>query len=355
MHLWQCDCLGYCTKVLRLLPVSSGIFLQNKKLLCPKIRFEARRKCHRHGVFGRGPFEFAFRLRLERYMPEITWSSIALAFGMMPSAQQDILRRSSIEVCIFKSTELKLYQEALRAKQALLAGQKLKLTESMGTVPNNGGFDWIRTKNGPSDRIERLACFTRTAHALAGQGYTLPSGAVAELDIQHTVQGTEVVSASAFQSGTGNKTLRHDGQTVMEVALASQQAGKATVAVNAASAYQVGGGVMSGGRHALEETWCTMSTLLPSLQKVQWEDKRATASVHDAGHMHQHIPVDSCVLSPGVQIFRDTSAKGYKFQDQPVRLTGVCSIAMFNMNSRVADSPLDAPHDFVEYCRQVKD
>jgi len=33
----------------------------------------------------------------------------------------------------------------------------------------------------------------------------------------------------------------------------------------------------------------------------------------------------------------------------------VCSIAMFNMNSRVADSPLDAPHDFAEYCHQVKD
>mmetsp|Transcript_18357 Transcript_18357/g.32090 ORF Transcript_18357/g.32090 Transcript_18357/m.32090 type:complete len:197 (+) Transcript_18357:1-591(+) len=27
---------------------------------------------------------------------------------------------------------------------------------------------------------------------------------------------------------------------------------------------------------------------------------------------------------------------------------------MFNMNSRVSDSPLDAPRDFAEYCRQVK-
>ena len=26
---------------------------------------------------------------------------------------------------------------------------------------------------------------------------------------------------------------------------------------------------------------------------------------------------------------------------------------MFNMNIRVSDSPLDAPQDFAEYCRQV--
>jgi len=312
------------SQVLRLLPISSGIFLQNKKL--------------------------------DRYMPEITWSAIALAFGMLPAAQREILRNTSIEVCIFKKAEFKAYTEKLSEKKSLLGTPPmLKLTESMGTVPNKGGFDWVRTKNSPSDRLERLACFTRTAHALASQGYSLPMGEV-KLDLQPTLQGTEVVKSGAFSStGYGTKVLRHENLTVMEVALKTQSAGKATMAVNAASAYQVGGGVMSGGRHALEETWCTMSTLLPSLQKVQWEDRRTSPHSGHSHHLHQHIPVDACILSPNVQVFRDTSAKGYRFQEQPVALTGVCSMAMFNMNSRVADSPLDAPEEFIEYCRQVKD
>ena len=290
-------------------------------------------------------------------MAEITWSAISLAFGMMPTAQQDVLRNSSIEVCIFKKTEYKLYEASLASKVALLAGDKMKLTETMGSVPKKyGNFDWIRNKNSTSDRLERLGCFINTAHALAGGGYTLPSGEAVPLDSRTTAQSTEVIDATAFlaaQPGRGIKSLRHDDLTVMEVAMKIQASGKATVAVNAASAYQVGGGVMSGGRHALEETWCTMSTLLPSLQKIQWQDKRSSS--HSHGHLHQHIPVTSCILSPQVQIFRDTSARGYAFQEKPTSLAGVCSIAMFNMNSRVADSPLDAPHDFAEYCHQVKD
>ena len=282
-------------------------------------------------------------------MPEITYSSIVLAFGMMPRAQQEILKNSTIEICIFKKAELKAYEEKLQAKLK----QELKLTETMGAVPSKGGFDWVRTKNGPSDGLERLNCFTRTAFALGSSKYRLADGRQVDLRLQPTLDGTEVVRASAFSSGTGKRTVRHENLTVMEVALQMQGAGKATMAVNAASAYQVGGGVMSGGRHALEETWCTMSTLLPSLQKVQWQDRRTNHSAH--GHLHQHIPVDACILSPAVQVFRDTSAQGYRFQEQPVTLTGVCSMAMFNMNSRVADSPLDAPTEFPEYCKQVKD
>ena len=290
-------------------------------------------------------------------MAEITWSAISLAFGMMPTAQQDVLRNSSIEVCIFKKSEYKLYEASLASKVALLVGDKMKLTETMGSVPKKyGNFDWIRNKNGTSDRLERLGCFINTAHALAGGGYSLPSGEAVPLDSRTTAQSTEVVDAAAFlagQPGRGVKSLRHDDLTVMEVAMKMQASGKATVAVNAASAYQVGGGVMSGGRHALEEAMCTTSTLLPSLQKVQWQDRRSTSHAHE--HLHQHIPVTSCIMSPQVQIFRDTSARGYAFQERPTTLAGVCSIAMFNMNSRVADSPLDAPHDFAEYCHQVKD
>jgi len=64
--------------------------------------------------------------------------------------------------------------------------------------------------------------------------------------------------------------------------------------------------------------------------------------------------VDGCIVSPFVEVFREGSNDGYGFLPSPVKLQGVCSVAMFNMNPRVSDSPLDAPRDFKTYCRQAK-
>lgn len=97
-----------------------------------------------------------------------------------------------------------------------------------------------------------------------------------------------------------------------------------------------------------------ISTLLGSLQKAAAHPTPASADAVD-GFGPRHVPVDGCIVSPDVVIFRETSAKGYAFQAQPIKLAGVCSVAMFNMNPRVSDSPVDAPHDFETYCRQVKD
>ena len=37
------------------------------------------------------------------------------------------------------------------------------------------------------------------------------------------------------------------------------------------------------------------------------------------------------------------------------RRAAMKGVAMFNMNPRVTDSPLDAPRDFKEYCRQAQE
>eukprot|EP00435_Cladocopium_sp_Y103_P030279 s1894_g7.t1 len=58
----------------------------------------------------------------------------------------------------------------------------------------------------------------------------------------------------ASASGAPKVAYDQDGQTVLDNAVKVSKAGKKAVAVNAASAYSVGGGVMSGGRHALEDT-----------------------------------------------------------------------------------------------------
>merc|ERR1719265_2673712 len=59
----------------------------------------------------------------------------------------------------------------------------------------------------------------------------------------------------------------------------------------------------------------------------------------------QYLPDDGVVISPHVEVFREGSATGYAFLKQPVELAGIVSLAMFNKNPRVKDSPVDAPRD----------
>eukprot|EP00927_Polykrikos_kofoidii_P023329 TRINITY_DN2152_c0_g1_i1.p1 TRINITY_DN2152_c0_g1~~TRINITY_DN2152_c0_g1_i1.p1 ORF type:complete len:1027 (+),score=171.68 TRINITY_DN2152_c0_g1_i1:15-3095(+) len=306
-------------KVLRLLPVSSGIFLHNRKL--------------------------------EKHMAEITWGALAVSFMMLPPALQDVLKDVSIEVCLFKKHEFVDYHQSLKKKQELVGtGDSLRVGDDQGRVnQKRGAYDWVRNANGPDDRLKRVCAALQTAHAIHCGGYTLGAKVVKLAPLKEMIDGTQKKFAYPLVKRIGNsgrltKISRDEhGGTVMDVAIKFQGEGKRTVAVNAASAFSLGGGVLYGGRHALEESWCTMSTLLPSLQSIN--------SQHDAG---MHIPVDGCIFSPGVEIFRETSVFGYGFQASTTKLQGVCSVAMFNMNPRVSDSPLDAPRDFVEYCTQVK-
>lgn len=329
-------------RVLRLLPISSGIFLMNKKL--------------------------------ERYMAELTWSALSAAFTSLPPSSQDLLKTATFEVCIFLKKDLQSYESSLAEKKAIVSAGRPLLTSlpdgkcGPGGLPAKmGSFDWIRLKNGPADRLNRLQGFLLTEQAIWNRGFKLPDGKVVELaDLNPLLQGTRV---RRFQddfkirslSGMTLDVRSAEAATVMEVAMRSQQQGKTTVAVSAASAYNPGGAALSGGRHALEETWCTMSTLLKSIMHAKQNNpvempSSPSSSWGSTGgrQLKPHIPVDGCIVSPGVEIFRDTSASGYSFQASTTKLLGVVSVAMFNMNPRMNDSPLDAPRDFIEYCTQVK-
>jgi len=212
--------------------------------------------------------------------------------------------------------------------------------------------------------LERLLVTTNTQMVVYGGGYVLNGKTVTLAPLREMLSKTHVKLYSELPPNLqkGNKITKVTiipGQirTVMEVAAERQASGRKTVAVNAASAYSVGGGCLTGGRHALEESWCSVSTLLKSLQKVHWETLMDTTDGHKAvgeTTFPMHVPTKGCIVSPGVEIFRNVSSEGYSFQAMPTRLEGVCSVAMFNMNSRVRDSPLDAPKDFDEYCSIVK-
>jgi len=346
-------------KVLRLLPISSGIFLQNR--------------------------------RLESHMAQITSAAMSLAFAMMPLSMHDQLRSADIELCIFQPHEQQAYEQAFQEKR-LLAAHPLVLTEELGCLPQRfGSYDWVRQKNAPRDRLERLGTILLTQRATCGGGYALPRAAGSvQLDLTALREGTQVLHSpetlhvdAPGKLGQGAKTqvVWQERATVMEAAIDACRDKTRVVAVNAASAFHVGGGVLTGGRHACEESWCTMSTLLHSLQEIQWKDVISRwgndgsqgggigKALRDAtsankvelqppstspAHGAMHVPVDGCIVSPGIDIFREVSGKGYAFNAQVTQLAGVCSVAMFNMNPRVSDSPVDAPRDFDEYCSQVK-
>jgi len=122
-------------------------------------------------------------------------------------------------------------------------------------------------------------------------------------------------------------------------------------AVNAASAYNCGGGFLSGGRHALEEAMCIQSSLFTSLEKAKrevealnivlpaWAEPKKDKRY--GSNFQMHVPEDGAILSPKVEVFRGGTNDGYPFEDQPVLLEAVVSIAMPNCNERMKDSPVD--------------
>jgi len=120
--------------------------------------------------------------------------------------------------------------------------------------------------------------------------------------------------------------------------------------INAASAYQSGGGFTSGGRHALEEAFCSQSTLYASLEKAiqlfnQGLKQNLYKNAYDSPAFHQHIPSDGVILSPNVEIFRGNTDQGYAAHRKTVPVTAVVSVAMYNKNNKMRDSPVDAPAD----------
>lgn len=131
------------------------------------------------------------------------------------------------------------------------------------------------------------------------------------------------------------------------------QKGRKVAAVSAASAYHPGGGASSGGRHALEESFCICSPLIRSLFAAEDTSVRSDQGPGTASGLQQHIPSLACVVSPHVEIFRETADYGYGFLDKPISIHGVISVAMFNRNPGVTDSPLDSPEDPMTYVRMT--
>jgi len=194
-----------------------------------------------------------------------------------------------------------------------------------------GSYRWISQDSDPACRLERLA----GAFTTLRQGARLRS-------VTALVRSTKLLTPLCQRPAPCcvRTVVWHSEGTVLEAALSRARQGFRVVAVSAASAYQVGGGFLSGGRHALEESICTQSTLFFSLLRAA--QLAADRDLRDQQGTRVHIPEDGAILSPGVEVFRDGTEHGYPPCGQGrVWLEAIISVAMPNMNPSLADAPFD--------------
>lgn len=291
--------------------------------------------------------------------PEVFWSGAAVALIRLRPSFRERLQSSSIEVVARSSSHKQALEDKVRKVSEVL---RIDAADN-GRMRNNLGYDWVMKKNDPEARLLRMQAFFDTLHAGSDAGVLLPPagpGLQTKKLLLHTepmVRGVSVWEEPQLSAepGSVSDTLRimlpedipgYSGRnTTMEVAGFLAKQGKNVVAVNAASAYHVGGGVTTGGRHALEEAWCMTSTLFKALESVSCKSK---------GSVLQHVPTRGCIVAPGVEIFRDSTAAGYGFLPEAVLLTGVISVAMFNRNPAMSDCPVDCPSDPKLYIQHTK-
>lgn len=231
----------------------------------------------------------------------------------------------------------------------------------------NGGYDWIRSQNGPDDRAARLKLFELTQRIVENRGYVVKASHTVPLRyVTEAQQGTCLVSPTVGQWPPCPEGQKHVASTevmvakgvVLNVAGDRIRAGRRVVAMNAASAYSLGGGVTRGGRHALEESMCMQSTLYSCLAGLHVSyhtpDWVTPAKRYDGQDWEMHIPNDGAILTPSVEIFRKGTFDGYVLDDAVLRLDGMVSVAMPNCNTRMSDSPKDAHPEAAGYAEQVE-
>lgn len=98
--------------------------------------------------------------------------------------------------------------------------------------------------------------------ACEDEGYMFDGQRVHLSHIKEMLDNTKIFTAPprpAPGSGICSKFQGHRPGQLLEVAFPLASDGLATVAINAASAYHVGGGFETGGRHALEESICSLA------------------------------------------------------------------------------------------------
>jgi len=237
-------------------------------------------------------------------------------------------------------------------------GEQARTVTRGSQLPSfGGGFEWVLKANGSGERELRRQVATDTILACKN-GYKLGDKLVSFKCVKEMWEGTRLVAPGSPVGGDVHTSwFKHPPGKAVEVAVHRARANLSVAVVNAASAYSAGGGFMHGGRHALEESMCTQTTLYRSLVAAREiaKSKGVQVSRHAVppkprhGVWQCHIPEGEVILSPKVEVFRGGTLEGYPFWDKIVELSAVVSVAMPNCNPDVSDAPQDMPRDFGEY------
>ena len=216
-------------------------------------------------------------------------------------------------------------------------------------TPQEADFSWLWADNGHTARRKRNQLAVQTLEAVQNSQYF------------HDGKQIKLRYAKAMAHGTGpivcfkaplrkppkGKNTRFRISKIWSLdeldAIHAEKGNDARIGIiNGASAYHAGGGFLSGGRHAMEESLCSMSSFFMSLQRATHAAQQGTL-----------IPPTGCLASPYVEVFRHGAHKGYKIR-KDVILIDVVSVAMFNNNPNVADAPRDMPDDATVYLQGIQ-
>eukprot|EP00397_Hematodinium_sp_SG-2012_P003106 GEMP01003114.1.p1 GENE.GEMP01003114.1~~GEMP01003114.1.p1 ORF type:complete len:881 (+),score=152.02 GEMP01003114.1:104-2746(+) len=306
-----------------------------------------------------------------------TLSTLAIGIARAP-----LIKNLPLELVLVapKNVDFDEWSAALAKKKELLHKSFFvpKQVDLCGAQDNS--YDWVRNGVFAIDRLQRTMITMHTLNTIACRAYRFePNGADAKLNhVDYMRDNTRIVTGEIKTTYPGAGTFKtkllkmpgapQPGRTIMEIAASVAKRGHRICAVSAASAYHCGGGALTGGRHALEESWCIQSSLLESLINSQIGGMEAAdPNVHGYGallagenpdnkkeDLKLHIPEYGCLISPRVEIFRGSCLAGYPYYDKPVALQGVCSFASYNRNPKMNDCPVDAPERAADYMEGVR-
>lgn len=308
-------------------------------------------------------------------LPELTFAALSLALHQLFPSEREAVKLTEFEIGIDKSTASKPSQrDWSRVLKTWKAQARSPPGGSGELVSKRNSFDWIRTDNSPADRARRLAAFCCTRNVADYGAYRAGGGGsclgccracltcsrrswVGKVSTRELMSGTRVVvpgmpgtPALPRNPGYAQTVISHRPKTPATALLDCSEDDNEqdlVCVVSAASAYHVGGGFADGGRHALEEALCTMSSLYNSLEVICQSgqgligvDSTSVDAMSAKGPVRRYLRQDGAIFSPSVTMFRAETSDGYRFRREPFNVN-VVSIALPNFNPQVSDSPVE--------------
>lgn len=264
--------------------------------------------------------------------PEQTLAALALALYMVGG--KTLPHRLTVCITAAQASEREfpsnrgvfardLLDEWMEWRHAAMAVKNRPLPEPL--QPMYGDYCWISESNAPECYLERLACACATlcyATTLRSTDALVSRTKLLSPSLQ---QRPRVAEYEFVPSEPEELKVTMSSNVTLEVAIEEARHQRHVAIVLAASPDRIGGNFLVGGQHGMEEEICARSNFYFSLQEAA--RLAAAAGICEPSGQPVHIPPDGTVVSPGVQIFRDSANRGYSPLSMPVTLAAVLSIS----------------------------